>query len=55
MFDYKKIENEVREYAGEFVNDYDIDAVMDELRELGVDSIDDADIDDILASHDISE
>lgn len=55
MFDYEKIKLEVIAYAGEFVDDFDIEAVMDELRDMDVESIDDADIDSILQRHDISE
>lgn len=57
MFDYNAIKQQVIDYAGEFVDDFDIDEVMDELRDItpDVQSIDDVDIDDILQRHDISD
>lgn len=59
MFDRRKIEAEVRDYAGEFVADYDVDAIVDELYEIDpeISSIDDIDPDeltDVIARHDVS-
>lgn len=61
MFDYKKIEAEVIECAGEYVDDYDIAGIMDELHgivitdgdyEGSVRSVDDVDIWEILQRYD---
>lgn len=64
MFDYRNIKQQVIDYIpAEYLNDYDLDAVMDELRgiwiidgdyEGEIRSIDDIDIDDVLDRHDIS-
>lgn len=64
MFDYRDIKQQVIGYIpAEYLNDYDLDAVMDELRgiwiidgdyEGEIRSIDDIDIDDVLDRHDIS-
>lgn len=64
MFDYRDIKQQVIDYIpAEYLNDYDLDAVMDELRgiwiidgdyEGEIRSIDDIDIDDVLDRHDIS-
>lgn len=64
MFDYRNIEQQVKDYIpAEYLDDYDLDAVMDELRgiwiidgdyEGEIRSIDDIDIDDVLDRHDIS-
>lgn len=64
MFDYRNIEQQVKDYIpAEYLDDYDLDAVMDELRgiwlidgdyEGEIRTIDDIDIDDVLCNHDIS-
>lgn len=58
MFDYRKIEQQVKDYAGEFVEDFDLEGIMDELRDMDVESIDDVDPDEfneILERHAVSE
>ena len=57
MFDYRKIRQQVEDYAGEFAGDFDLEGVMDELRAIDPDvqSVDDVeDLDVILQRHDVS-
>ena len=64
MFDYNAIKQQVIDYLGEFVSDYDIDGIMDDLRfisrkwDTDVTSIDDFDSDEfqwVIACADLSE
>lgn len=60
MFDYNNIKQQVIDYAGEFADDFDIDAIVEDLRNVRlesghIESIDDVDIDDFMQTHDISE
>ena len=59
MFDYNAIKQQVLDYAGEFAEDFDIDAIVEDLRDVRlesghIESIDDVDIDDFMQAHDIS-
>ena len=57
MFDYRKIRQQVEDYAGEFAGDFDLEGVMDELRAIDPDvqSVDDVeDLDVVLQRHDVS-
>ena len=57
MFDYRKIRQQVEDYAGEFAGDFDLEGVMDELRAIDPDvqSVDDVeDLDAVLQRHDVS-
>lgn len=63
-FDYEAIEQQVIDYAGEFIEDYDLDGIMDMLRGIDLDdgdyhgpirSIDDIDIDQVLDQFDVSD
>lgn len=60
MFDYSTIKQQVIDYAGEFADDFDIEAIVEDLRDVRlerghIESIDDVDIDDFMQAHDISE
>lgn len=63
VFDYSTIEQQVIDYAGEFIEDYDLDGIMDMLRGIDLEagdyhgpirSIEDIDIDQILDQFDVS-
>lgn len=63
VFDYSTIEQQVIDYAGEFIEDYDLGGIMDMLRGIDLEdgdyhgpirSIDDIDIDQILDQFDVS-
>ena len=59
MFHYNAIKQQVLDYAGEFAEDFDIDAIVEDLRDVRlesghIESIDDVDIDDFMQAHDIS-
>lgn len=65
MFDYTKVLFEVEDYLGEFVGDFDLDAIMVELSDYkpvdveldhirSVDDVDPDDFTDIIQRHDVS-
>lgn len=59
-FDYNKVKSEVEEYLNDFVDDFDVDAIVEELDKCNVNSIDSPSYDyddfyDLLRRYDMSD
>ena len=57
MFDYTTIQNQIIDYLGERVTEYDIDSIIEEIRDIepdvqGIDDIEQDDFIDIIMRHD---
>ena len=55
MSTYGSIKDDVKAYLGDYMDDYDIDAIISDIRAAGVTDIDDMDPDDfqnIIQAHD---
>lgn len=59
MFDYDNIQSQLVDYCGDYVEDFDIPAIMDELYctdiEYSIDQLSYDDFVEILKRHDLSE
>ena len=58
MFDYRDARQQVEDYLGDFLDDYDIDGIIDEMRDLDTDDVDAIDTDDwtdFVERHDTSD
>lgn len=57
MFDYRETEEYVRDYCGEFADDYDIDGIVCEIRDKvdeSADELSDDEFTEIVQRHDCS-